>query len=179
MRTYLNKTLLTLLKRREAFEAITKIIERAEKLLAHDEEPIIFEAHIQQDDPNRYPIMAEGETVVEAYEKAIKLNHQWNRNNRRSVEIFAKIGDLRIALTPEDAAGIASHEAGEEISAVHFYLDDRVKKFPSPMVFRPQDEMPSGWYTLEPTLPKNPEIESSTSQSRRIQSFGSGVKTFG
>ncbi len=158
MRTYLTETLKALEKRREKFEENIAKIKKGEQLLAHDEH-IIFEAHMQAMAPNQVSIMAEGDSIYEACQKAAARNNEWNRHVRRRVEVFARIGDFRIAIDPKDAAKAVSEEIGEEILASSFFLDERVTKFPSPMVFEAGDKIPSWWYTTKPTPAKQSTIE--------------------
>ncbi len=117
---------------------------------------LVYEAHIQTSSPDHRSIMAEGVKLEVACERARKLWIDYNHNGQGryngSVEVFVRVNGLRMAVMQEDAVAIMADESGVETPPSSFKLDDRVSKFPNPMVFKKSDtKLPSAWYTTLPT----------------------------
>ncbi|HEY9480695.1 MAG TPA: hypothetical protein VIR98_00485 [Candidatus Paceibacterota bacterium] len=125
---------------------------RAAQAALESGESVTYEVQIQQDMPYNRAIMAQGESVDEAFKKAQRLYVAYGRGSHPCPELFVLVADLRIAIDPAD---ICNPQAD-------FKLDKRIMDYPNQMVFGSSDEMPS-WHTNKPT----PEPESELQLSRR------------
>ena len=113
-----------------------------------------FEVHFQCSMPDHHAIMTVGNSISDAYERAVAL---WRKNNAQSdhpghgyAEVFVRINDSLLAVQPVDAAFIASGESGKTFLPEQFGIDRRLIEEVGTMVWNTDDQLP-GWHAENPT----------------------------
>lgn len=139
MKKQLTHTAAMLKAQAASFQYQLDIIKTAQAALAlnHAVRSPVFEAHIQADWVGCRSVMAEGRGAGEAARKARRLFEAKNGCKGKCVEVFIRVGNVRIAVHP--------HDLGKGFS-----LDDRVLKAPR-TAFTLEENLPSGLYLSSPT----------------------------
>jgi hypothetical protein len=135
------------LRQRALFHAHQlRLIQAAQATLSGDSQGFVYEAHIQQNMPDRTAIMAGNMDLGEAVARARRLWKECNGNGNPQVEVFIHVDEIRIAIDPIDLGD-------------GFGLDKRIADFPKQMVFADGEKMPSAWYASGPTPERVATVE--------------------
>ena len=115
-----------------------------------------FEVHFQCFAPQHYSVTTEGDLLSDAYDRAVVLWKKLNPDSRGqgSADVFVRVNDLLVIVSPVDAAQIAKEETGREFSPDQFNYDKRLVEKVGTTVWLKSQQLP-GWHSKDVT----PELD--------------------
>lgn len=120
---------------------------------------ITYEVHFRRSYPNQRPIMTTSTSLSEAYEEAVILWEEYNdQYTCGPAEVFVCNNDFFIALSPADAALIASAECGRLFSPDQFGFDKKMIEKVGATVWKKGQQPGRTWYAGSPT-PEKKDVE--------------------
>jgi hypothetical protein len=136
----IDNTLFGLRQRIAHYERLSSLARQAASMLEESSLGVVYEVYIQSSVPHERPVMRKNASLQIAIDEAKEL---WKKLHpgyefRKEVEVFARQGDVRVAIDPRDL--------GEG-----FTLDKRIADHPNQMAFNLGDKLPSCWYASSQT----------------------------